>query len=224
MAWGSHHFGGHGGSALDWLMPAAAALAAYLLGSFPSAYLLVRLVKGVDIRQVGSRNVGALNTYYQVGKGGAVLVLLADAGKGALAVLLLPGWLGAPAWSVYLAAPLVVAGHNWPVFLGFRGGKGAATLLGVSLALLPVLSLMALAPALLAGFLLRNVIIAAGVGMVALNILTVATGQGAGAVALFLGLTALNVATYTLARWDQVRDAVRRRDWRGMFYGAGEQV
>jgi glycerol-3-phosphate acyltransferase PlsY len=183
----------------------------------------VRLVKGVDIRQVGTRNVGTLNTYYQVGKWGALLVLLADAGKGAVAVLL-PGWVGAPAWSVYLAAPLVVAGHNWPVFLGFRGGKGAATVLGVSLALLPELSLIALAPALLAGFLLRNVIIGAGVGMVSLNILTVFTGQGTGTVLMFLGLTVLNVATYTIARWRQVRDAVRRRDWRGVFYGAEQQV
>jgi glycerol-3-phosphate acyltransferase PlsY len=208
---------------LDWLMPAAMGLAAYLLGSIPSAYVVVRVVKGVDIREVGTRNVGTLNTYYQVGRAGAALVLLADAGKGAVAALL-PGWLGAPQWSVYLAAPLVVAGHNWPVFLGFRGGKGAATILGVSLALLPVLTLIALAPALAAGFLLRNVIIGAGVGMVALNILTVATGQGAGAIALFLGLTALNVATYTAARWDQVREAIRRRDWRGVFYGGEQQV
>lgn len=204
-------------------MAACAGLAAYLLGSFPSAYILVRRLKGVDIRQVGTRNVGTLNTYYQVGKWGALLVLLADAGKGAVAVLL-PGWAGAPDWSVYLAAPLVVAGHNWPVFLGFRGGKGAATVLGVSLALLPDLTLMALAPALLAGFLLRNVIICVGVSMASLNILTVATDQGLGTIALFLSLTVLNVATYTIARWEQVRDAVRRRDWRGVFYGAEQQV
>ena len=208
---------------MDWLTSAATGVAAYLLGSFPSAYLLVRLVKGVDIRQVGTRNVGTLNTYYQVGKLGALLVLLADAGKGAVAVLL-PGWLGDPHWSVYLAAPLVVAGHNWPVFLGFRGGKGAATVLGISLALLPVLTLIALAPALLAGWRLRNVIIGALVGMVCLNILTIATGREPGIIALFLGLTALNAATYTIARRGQVRDAVRRRDWRGVFYGPGQQV
>lgn len=208
---------------MEWWLTAAAALAAYLLGSFPSAYVLVRAVKGVDVRQVGTGNVGTLNTYYQVGRWGALLVLLADAGKGAVAVLL-PGWVGAPAWALYLAAPLVVAGHNWPVFLGFRGGKGAATVLGVSLALLPVLTLIGLAPTLLAGYLGRNVIIGVGVGMVTLNILTVVTGQGAGTILLFLGLTVLNVATYTIARWGQVRDAVRRRDWRGVFYGAEQQV
>ncbi|HLF04812.1 MAG TPA: glycerol-3-phosphate acyltransferase, partial [Dehalococcoidia bacterium] len=181
------------------------------------------LVKGVDIRQVGTRNVGTLNTYYQVGKWGALLVLLADAGKGAVAALL-PGWLGAPSWSVYLTAPLAVAGHNWPVFLGFRGGKGAATALGVSLALLPTLTIISLAPALLVAFLMRNVIIGAGVGMACMNILAIATGQGAGMIALLLGLTVLTLATYTVARWGQVSDAVRRRDWRGVFYGAEQQV
>ena len=208
---------------MHWWLTTAAALAAYLLGSFPSAYVLVRLVKGVDIRQVGTRNVGTLNTYYQVGKWGALLVLLADAGKGAVAALL-PGWLSAPPWSVYLAAPLVVAGHNWPVFLGFRGGKGAATALGVSLALLPILTIISLAPALLVAFLMRNVIIGAGVGMACMNILAIATGQGAGMIALLLGLTVLTLATYTVARWGQVSDAVRRRDWRGVFYGAEQQV
>ncbi len=210
-------------SVSHWGLAALAGLAAYLLGSFPPAYILVRLVKGLDVRRVGTRNVGALNTYYQAGKWGALVVLLADAGKGAVAVLL-PGRLGAPDWWVYLTAPLVVVGHNWPVFLGFRGGKGAATVLGVSLALLPVLSLIALVPALLAGLALRNVIIGAFAGLVSLNILTIATGQGLGLVSLVLVLTALNVVTYTAQRWDQVRDALRRRDWRGVFYGAGEQV
>ncbi|MSQ07480.1 MAG: glycerol-3-phosphate acyltransferase [Dehalococcoidia bacterium] len=208
---------------MDWWLAALAGLAAYLLGSFPSAYIMVKLVNGLDVRRVGTRNVGTLNTYYQVGKWGALVVLLADAGKGAL-VVLLPAWLGAPHWWVYLTAPLVVVGHNWPVFLGFRGGKGAATVLGVSLALLPSLSLIALVPALLAGLALRNVIIGVMAALLSLNILTIATGQGLGLICLVLVLTALNVVTYTAARWDQVRIALRRRDWRGVFYGSGEQV
>ena len=66
-------------------------VALYLVGSVPSAYILVRMVKGVDLREVGSKNVGALNTYHQIGAWAALLVLVADAGKGALA-------LGVPLW------------------------------------------------------------------------------------------------------------------------------
>ena len=73
----------------------ALGLGAYLLGSVPTAYIMVRLVTGHDIRRLGSKNVGALNTYQQVGTWRAVPVLIVDAGKGVLAVLV-PIWLGAP--------------------------------------------------------------------------------------------------------------------------------
>ena len=89
--------------------------------------------------------MGALNTYQQGGTWRAVPVLIVDAGKGVLAVLV-PIWLGAPHWTVLVTTTLVVAGHNWPVFLGFRGGKGAAAIFGVSLALVPVLTLITLVP------------------------------------------------------------------------------
>jgi len=107
---------------LDWLLAIPLSIGAYLLGSIPSAYILVYMVRGVDIRQVGTRNVGAMNAFDQVGPWGGLLVLLADGGKGVLAALL-PGWVGAPDWVVFLTATLAVAGHNWPVFLNFRGGK-----------------------------------------------------------------------------------------------------
>ena len=123
----------------------ALGLGAYLLGSVPTAYIMVRLVTGHDIRRLGSKNVGALNTYQQVGTWRAVPVLIVDAGKGVLAVLV-PIWLGAPHWTVLATTTLVVAGHNWPVFLGFRGGKGASAIFGVSLALVPVLTLITLVP------------------------------------------------------------------------------
>ena len=75
----------------------ALGLGAYLLGSVPTAYIMVRLVTGQDIRRLGSRNVGALNTYQQVGTWRAMPVLIVDAGKGMLAVLV-PIWLGGRAW------------------------------------------------------------------------------------------------------------------------------
>jgi glycerol-3-phosphate acyltransferase PlsY len=203
---------------MDWLLAALLSLAAYLVGSIPTAYILVRRVRGLDIRRVGSRNVGALNTFQQVGLWGGLLVLLFDAGKGALAVLA-PGWIGAPEWTVYSTAILVVIGHNWPVFLGFRGGKGAASILGVSLALLWWQTLIAAGATLLIVLLLRNVIIGALVGFILLDALTVITDQGAGLIALCFLLTFLVTATYLVDARGRLSAAIKARQWRALFYG-----
>jgi len=109
----------------------------YLLGSIPSAYIAGRLVKKVDIRQVGGRNAGALNTAREIGLAAGLAVLIADIVKGSLAVLIAQ-WLGFSLTFVLLAGFAAVVGHNWPVFLKFRGGKGTATTLGVLLALAPL--------------------------------------------------------------------------------------
>lgn len=203
---------------MDWFLAALLSLAAYLVGSIPAAYILVRRFRGLDIRQVGSRNVGALNTFQQVGLWGGLLVLLFDAGKGALAVLA-PGRVGAPEWTVYSTAILVVIGHNWPVFLGFRGGKGAASILGVSLALFPVLTLIAFVPALLVTLLVRNVVLGALLGFVIFNTSTVVTGQPVGLVALCLFLTLLVIATYLGSGRERLSAAIKARQWRVLFYG-----
>jgi glycerol-3-phosphate acyltransferase PlsY len=114
----------------------------YLLGSFPSAYLAGRLEKGVDIREVGSRNMGAMNVLYQVGLMEAVLVTLADLGKGVGAILLVRWLSGSPLISPFdfltgLTGAAAIIGHIFPVFLKFRGGKGAATAIGILLFLMP---------------------------------------------------------------------------------------
>jgi glycerol-3-phosphate acyltransferase PlsY len=194
------------------------AIGAYLMGSIPTAYIVVRWIRGLDIRLMGSKNVGTLNAFHQVGIMGAVLVLAVDAAKGALAVLA-PGWLGAPGWSVYTTAILVVVGHNWPVFLRFRGGKGVASALGISLVLVPQLTLIALAPTILLVALTRNMIIGVGVGIIVVNALAVATHQGVGQVALLLSLTLLVVGAYVMATWGQIGTAIKTRRFRGIFYG-----
>lgn len=188
------------------------------MGSFPTAYFLVRGLKGSDIRQEGSGNVGALNAFHQIGLWGAVLIFLVDAGKGAVAVLL-PAWVGAADWSIYLSAVSVVIGHNWPVFLRFRGGKGAATILGISLVILPQLTLISLVPTLLVILLTRNVVTGVGAGFIVLNVLTVVSGQGAGQVALCLFLTALVVATYGIAIREQIITAFRTHRIRRLLFG-----
>jgi glycerol-3-phosphate acyltransferase PlsY len=110
---------------------------AYLLGSIPFAYLAGRLWKKVDIRKVGGGNPGTLNTMREIGPLPGILVLLADMGKGALAVLIAQ-WLGLHLYWAFAAGFLAVVGHNWPVWLKFRGGQGLATTMGVLLVFSPI--------------------------------------------------------------------------------------
>jgi glycerol-3-phosphate acyltransferase PlsY len=202
---------------LDWLTAIGLGVGSYLLGSVPTAYLVVKILRGEDIRELGSKNVGALNAYHQVGVLGSLLVLSVDSLKGALAVLL-PQWLGAPPWTVFLTATLVVLGHNWPVVLGFRGGKGVATILGISLAMFLPLTLISLVPTLIVTLLTRNVVTGVGVGFIVFNTLTVATTQDAAQVALCLFLTVLASGTYVAANWGRITGAIKNRDLRGLFH------
>ncbi|UCC61278.1 MAG: glycerol-3-phosphate acyltransferase [Dehalococcoidia bacterium] len=115
---------------------AIAIIAAYLMGAFPTAYIVARLRKGIDIREVGSKNMGATNVLYEVGIPEGLFVFCVDVGKGAAAVML-ARWLGT-AYTVQMAAGgISVVGHAFPVFLKFRGGKGAGACLGALGALMP---------------------------------------------------------------------------------------
>jgi acyl phosphate:glycerol-3-phosphate acyltransferase len=116
---------------------------AYLLGSIPFGVVVTRL-KGVDLRQVGSGNIGATNVARALGKGWAILVLAADAAKG-----FVPVWLGRrldlPSAVVAMAGFIAITGHMFTLFLRGRGGKGVATSLGVALALSPPAALLGFA-------------------------------------------------------------------------------
>ena len=106
----------------------------YLLGATPSGYLAGRWLKGIDLRDCGSGSTGATNVLRNVGKGPALLVFLLDVGKGALAVLLAKS-VGLNDWVQVLAGLAALAGHIWPVWLGWKGGKAVATGLGMFLGL-----------------------------------------------------------------------------------------
>ncbi|MCY3929832.1 MAG: glycerol-3-phosphate 1-O-acyltransferase PlsY [Acidobacteria bacterium] len=121
-----------------------AVVAAYLLGSLPWSYLIVRLHRGIDVRTIGSRSAGATNVLRASGKWAALLALLLDAAKGAAAVVLARS-LEVGSWWLAAAAVAAVAGHVFPVFLGFRGGKGVATAAGVLALLVPGAAVGALA-------------------------------------------------------------------------------
>ena len=192
------------------------ALAAYVLGSVPTAYLMVRAAKGRDIRELGSHNVGALNAYRAVGSWAGLVVLLVDMGKGILAVVV-PRLMGLDDWVMFITTPLVVAGHNWPVFLNFRGGKGAAAIFGISLVIVPWLTVVTVGPSLLVMILLRNVVLGAAFGFVLLNTMLWATGQGGQQVVLCLLLTFLVTGTYMLNERDHIFASVKARRWKALF-------
>ena len=116
---------------------------AYLAGSIPFGVVVAR-AKGIDLRQVGSGNIGATNVARALGKGWAIAVLLGDAAKG-----FVPLWLGRrlgfPAATIALAGLAAIVGHMFTLFLRGRGGKGVATSLGVALALSPLAALLGFA-------------------------------------------------------------------------------
>ena len=128
----------------------AVALCSYLLGSIPFGYILMRVFQGVDVRSIGSGNIGATNVARSGGKGLAIATLALDAFKGWLPVFLILTLSGIPSSSptqlhtiAAFSALLAVIGHMFPVWLGFKGGKGVATGLGVFLALAPMAVLVA---------------------------------------------------------------------------------
>jgi glycerol-3-phosphate acyltransferase PlsY len=115
----------------------AAFIAAYLLGSIPSAYIMGRLTKKIDIRTVGSHNMGAMNSFYNLGKGVGVMVLAADVLKGVAAVALADLLFNIPNLYMFICGFIVVLGHNYPVWLKFKGGKGGATAIGAIIYFIP---------------------------------------------------------------------------------------
>lgn len=121
---------------MNWLI----LLLGYVLGSIPFGYLIVRLKSGADIRQAGSGGTGANNVTRNAGKAAGLLTLLLDALKGVAAVLVARGLTGdeGTSWVVAGAGILAVVGHCFPVWLGFRAGKGVATALGVFLVIAPL--------------------------------------------------------------------------------------
>lgn len=115
--------------------------AAYVLGSIPFGLLVGKWWANIDVRQYGSGNIGMTNVLRTAGYVPAFLTLIGDLGKGALAVLIAQWLLGDPVFSL-LAGTFAMVGHNWPLFLGFRGGKGVATIAGVLLVFRPLAALI----------------------------------------------------------------------------------
>lgn len=113
------------------------AIAAYLMGSIPFGLWLVKAWKGIDVREVGSGNIGTTNVYRAAGKTAAIVVFLLDVAKGALPVAAAI-WLGMSEWAAVLMGVMAILGHSKSVFLRFTGGKSVATGIGTIMAISPV--------------------------------------------------------------------------------------
>ena len=138
-----------------WLM----ILLGYFLGAIPTAYIAGRLLKGKDIRQMGDGNMGARNVFRELGAKTGIVVFFVDAGKGALAILIAQA-VNIPQVAILFTGAAAVVGHNWPVFIGFRGGRGESTTIGALLTLVTQPMLILAGPAVLTLLIKKNVTLA----------------------------------------------------------------
>jgi len=187
-------------------MPWLIVILGYLLGSIPTAHIAGRIFKKVDIRQIGDGNMGAQNAFRQLGAGVGIAVGLIDAGKGALAILIAQA-ANLPQIAVLLAGAAAVIGHNWPVFLRFRGGRGEATTIGVLLTTITQPMLILAAPTILALIIWRNVILASAVLFVPLPLVCWWLGVPGVLIAYGVALPCLVGCTHFL----RTRQAVTRQ-------------
>jgi glycerol-3-phosphate acyltransferase PlsY len=119
-------------------------VASYLLGATPTSYLAGRLARGIDLREHGSKNLGATNVYRLLGWAYAIPVAIIDVAKGAVPVALFGRWAGGPDWLPVTLGGAAVLGHMFSPYVRFKGGKGVATAAGVFLALAPLAFAIAL--------------------------------------------------------------------------------
>lgn len=167
------------------------AVGAYLMGSVPFGIVVTRLFGLGDIRKIGSGNIGATNVLRTGSKSAALATVLLDAGKGLLAVLLAARFIGPDAAQV--AGLFAFLGHLLPIWLGFRGGKGVATLLGVLVGLAPLVGLIAFGAWLFTFFVYRISSLSAIVAAVLTPLVAYIVG--------FEELTALILLTAVLLIW-----------------------
>jgi len=142
----------------------------YLVGSLPTAFLFGKKLTGKDIRKVGDGNMGARNAYFEIGHKIGILVFFIDALKG-YALVGAANLLNVSQPILLWTGLALLAGHNFPVFLHFRGGRGESTTIGILLALVPLPGLMALLAAIISLLIWKRVILASAVGFVSLPLL-----------------------------------------------------
>jgi acyl phosphate:glycerol-3-phosphate acyltransferase len=193
--------------------PLAVIALAYLIGSFPSAYIYTRLFGRRDIQRVGSGNVGGMNTFRNVGALPGLLTAVTDVSKGALAMWLASRLMSSDPFLMGLAAVAVVAGHNWMPWLGMRGGKGLGAAAGALWVYMPGAIASFAAGYALAVAVLRDSYAAVVVGVATLPAAMWLIGRSPVYAVIGLGLAAVIIAKHT----GELRDylGTRRRSPRG---------
>lgn len=167
---------------------------AYGLGNFATSYIVGKMSAGIDIRKFGSGNAGATNTYRVLGTKMGLVTFLGDGLKGALAVLI--GYLIAGENGKYLAGVFVVLGHIWPLVLGFKGGKGVATTIGVMLAASPLYVLMIVPFGLALIALTRYVSLSSILGMLSMPIIMVIRGENMATLAFGTVMASMSILAH----------------------------
>ncbi|MBT4125099.1 MAG: glycerol-3-phosphate acyltransferase [Chloroflexi bacterium] len=195
------------------LTTALLVLIAYLIGGIPAAYLGAKIQRGVDIREHGNGNVGTVNAVRTLGLRSGLLVLAADAAKGA-AVIGIGRLAGASDYTLFAMAIAVTAGHNWSPYIGFKGGKGVAVIFGISLAMAPVLSMMAGPLVFAIYFATRSWVWAFGAGIIAINAIFIIAGAPTLCIVLCLVLSLLVIVTHFAREFTELKQALRDRNWR----------
>jgi glycerol-3-phosphate acyltransferase PlsY len=169
----------------------------YFLGSIPTAYIAGHLLRGKDIRHMGDANMGAANAFHQLGAKAGVAVGIIDAIKGVVAVLIAQA-ASLPLVAVLSTGVAAVVGHNWPIFIGFRGGRGEATTIGVLLTVITQPMLIIAGPAIAAHFILRDTTKAAAFIFVPLPLVCWWQGVSGALIAYSIGLPCLVGFTHFL--------------------------
>ncbi len=185
------------------------AILGYLIGSIPSAYIIGKLAKGIDIRKVGDGNVGGANAFREVGAIAGLTVIIADILKGVVTILIAQA-LDLNQTAVFVAGFACVIGHIYPVFLGFKGGRGEATTGGILLVLIPVPALILLGIGLIAVITTRNTMLLGAIVFAPAWLGALLTGGSVGLIIYVILLPALvGVEHYLTTR--HLSPEIRRR-------------
>ena len=194
---------------INFIWIASLSLGAYLLGSFPTAYIWVLFSKGHDIRKSGSGNVGASNVDSTVGRKSAVAVGLFDCLFKGLIPAFLIVLFNVENWLSSIAALLLVVGHNWSIFLGFKGGRGVATSMGViiGMSLWQEMLILAIGPGLLGrGFINRDSGLWTFISLILLVPLTIIFGRDIHFVLFALGISIVLLAKRITANGESIAE------------------
>ena len=174
------------------------AVLAYLIGSIPSGLIIGKIFFNIDVREYGSKNIGATNTYRVIGLKAALPVFLCDALKGAAGVVLLSSY--GPMYMI-LGGILAMMGHNWSVFLGFKGGRGVATGLGVLIALSPLVALLCFLVWCIIVYFTKLVSLGSIVAAALVPVLMYVTGESY----WFVGFGGLAALFVIVRHWDNIK-------------------